>query len=138
MQCLAIKLPGGVAILCGRFPRRKACSVCHKHVGDKLCDGERAMGRGRTCDAPLCACCAVTRPDPKHPGDTLDFCPRHASQAPCSCSNVEDEHYTPGTRCCACRTFYAPQPIGSPQVCPKCHHMRAPAPEQLALGGVHG
>src|SRR4051812_4346797 len=112
MQCLAIKLPGGAAILCGRFPRQKPCSVCHKHVGDKLCDGTPTGGRKGTCDAPLCACCAVTRPDPKDPSDSLDFCPRHASQAPCSCSNQEDEHGTPGTRCCACKTFYGLQPLG--------------------------
>ena len=80
MQCRAIRLPGGVAILCGRFPRHKACSVCRRHVGDKLCDGMR--GTRETCDAPLCACCAVTRPDPAKPGDTIDLCPRHKSQAP--------------------------------------------------------
>jgi hypothetical protein len=81
MQCRTVKLPGGVAILCGRFPRLKACSGCRVHVGDKLCDGRRQGKRG-TCDAPLCACCAVTRPNPKKHGDTLDFCRLHAHQAP--------------------------------------------------------
>jgi hypothetical protein len=87
MQCRTVKLPGGVAILCGRFPRQKACSVCRRHVGDKLCDG--APGTRETCDAPLCACCAVTRPDPRKKNDTLDFCPRHASQAPAEQLTIE-------------------------------------------------
>lgn len=82
MQCRSIKLPGGgTAIVCGRFPRAKPCSVCRVHVGNKLCDG-RIPGCPRTCDAPLCACCAVTRPNPKKPGDTLDYCPRCAPNAP--------------------------------------------------------
>jgi hypothetical protein len=91
MQCRTVKLPGGVAILCGRFPRRRPCSVCKVHVADKLCDGRvgtvgvsysggRAT-KAKTCDAPLCACCAATRPNPKKASDTLDYCPRCAPKA---------------------------------------------------------
>lgn len=78
MACIVMPLPGGgAAIVCGRFPRPKQCSVCRTHVGDKLCDGKVAGQRG-TCSAPICGCCATTRP---HGKDTLDFCPRHREQA---------------------------------------------------------
>lgn len=90
MQCRVIRLPGGVAILCGRFPQQKPCAFCKVHVGDKLCDGKPIGGRSGTCDAPICGCCAVTRPDPKKKNDTLDFCPRHASQAPPEQLAIED------------------------------------------------
>jgi hypothetical protein len=137
MECRKVKLPGGIAILCGRFPRRKPCSACREHVGDKLCDG-KVPGKRGTCDAPICGCCATTRRNPKKPSDTLDFCKAHADQAPCSCSNAEDENYAHGNLCCACDRFYVFQfPIGRQQVCP-CGHARAPVPEQLELGGSRG
>lgn len=94
MPCRSIDLGGGArAIICSRGRREQRCSVCKIHVGDKLCDGrvgtvgisygdsQRAT-KAKTCDAPLCRCCAVTRPDPKKKDDTLDYCPRCAKNVP--------------------------------------------------------
>lgn len=76
MKCTPIVLPdGGTAIVCGRGPRAKPCSVCGNYLGSQLCDG-RIPGKRSTCNAPLCKRCATTQPNPRNSSDTLDYCPR--------------------------------------------------------------
>ena len=65
MTCNIVKTARGVAIVCTR-PR--GCTVCGARA-DKLCDFPR--GDGKTCDAPLCARCAVAK------GPERDWCPTH-------------------------------------------------------------
>lgn len=77
MVCRTIALPGGgIAIVCGPRPRRRAplrccvCNVSEPLATMKLCDGPAIRGPG-TCDAPVCVehACHV-EPD-------SDYCPRH-------------------------------------------------------------
>ena len=78
-----VQLPGiGGVLVCTRGRRaRRLCAVCRKRPHSKLCDGRKATGG--TCDKPLCGVCAITRPDPKKPGETLDFCgAAHAASVP--------------------------------------------------------
>lgn len=42
------------------------------HTADFLCD--KPIGRGKTCDLPLCWCCRVTI------GEDYDLCPVHAAE----------------------------------------------------------
>lgn len=81
MICERVKVAGGTVIVCSRgHRRRKPCNVCG-NPSSLLCDGKAAAGEG-TCDQPLCTQCSTSRPNPKKPGDTLDFCPRCAKAAP--------------------------------------------------------
>lgn len=60
--------------------------------------------------------------------------PRNYHWVVCGCYNVENEHHTPGTRCCRCREFYKLQlPLGRLQQCPHCHHVRATAAKDERL-----
>lgn len=70
-------MPGsGGVIICTRGRRQPLCGVCRKNRSSKLCDGKSSSsGVARTCDLPLCSACAVTRPDPQKPRDTIDYCP---------------------------------------------------------------
>jgi hypothetical protein len=64
-----VKLPDGTAALVtGNFPRPKPCT-CGKE-STRLCDW--IIGRGRTCDAPLCDSCTSS------PAPDKDLCKRHA------------------------------------------------------------
>jgi hypothetical protein len=68
-RCKWVKLPdGNTAILTGNFPRPKDCA-CGK-PSTRLCDW--IIGRGRTCDAPLCDACTSS------PAKDKDLCKRHA------------------------------------------------------------
>lgn len=72
MPCERMDLPGrGMAIVCTRGVRRRACSVCGRRGAELLCDG-RVPGKG-TCDAPLCRGCAVSA------GAGVDHCPACAA-----------------------------------------------------------
>lgn len=92
MECRRVPVPGGVAIVCGRFPKAKPCSACGA-PSTRLCDfplkGPRA---GKTCDKPLCDRCAAAF------GDEVDYCPPHARlaaaaatapPAPLACQDAE-------------------------------------------------
>lgn len=87
MQGDDVKLPGlGTVRICrrGRHKFAPRCGVCKFRRATKLCDGHKPNDPG-TCDKPLCSTCAITRPDPdpKKPGETLDFCcARHAATVP--------------------------------------------------------
>ena len=66
-----VRLEGGVtAIVChsGPRPRSKPCKCCGTR-SNLLCD--YPTGPRRTCDAPLCRGCAVSR------GPNVDYCPHH-------------------------------------------------------------
>ncbi len=73
--------------LCGEMAT--PCSVCGA-FSEHLCD--YPMGKGRTCDAPLCANHAIrikprpqnrlrVTPDPDCPDETdwIEFCPQHST-----------------------------------------------------------
>ena len=67
MACERVQLEGGgVAIVCGRFPRvrPRKCRGCGQKTADLLCDGPKPGGR--TCDAPVCAKCAKTIGPDRH------------------------------------------------------------------------
>lgn len=84
MPCDPVKVPRGTVLLCSRGRRKFAprCGVCKWRRATKLCDGHKPNDLG-TCDKPLCSTCAITRPDPKKPDETLDFCSaRHAATVP--------------------------------------------------------
>lgn len=79
MTCTAIKLEGGVAIVCTREPprRARACSSCGTSTKDyHLCDfplrGKRA---GATCSKPVCTTCTTPI------GENRDLCPPHMRMA---------------------------------------------------------
>lgn len=61
MLCEVVDLGDGRrAILCGvRRRPLQMCAVCRTRPSERLCDGR--VGRGRTCDKPLCATCAISR-----------------------------------------------------------------------------
>ncbi len=64
MVCRTMPLPGGgYAIVCGPAPKRKRCSACGKPA-DLLCDWK--VDTAKTCDAPICAACAVEPAPDKH------------------------------------------------------------------------
>lgn len=76
MTCRITPIPGGFIATCtrGRQPERAPCSVCKARPHTQLCDFElRGKAAGRSCDAKLCASCAVKA----GPGDR-DLCPAHA------------------------------------------------------------
>lgn len=57
----------------------------------------------------------------------------------CTCSNAEDEHWIPGHRCCVCSAFFRLQiPIGSPQRCPSCGHVRGTVLVEIGKPVVSG
>jgi len=63
MVCRIVPMPGGGrAFVCGPKPRRQRCA-CGKPA-DLLCDWK--LGDGKTCDAPLCAACAIEPAPDKH------------------------------------------------------------------------
>ena len=63
-------LPDGTRAIVCFSGRRKAtpCSICRKR-STLLCDFP--VGRGKTCDTPLCRGCAVS------PRNGVDHCPHH-------------------------------------------------------------
>ena len=73
MPCEHVKFPGGHAIVCTRGKRmpRKCYMNCGRW-SSKLCDWP--VGKGRTCDRPLCDTCAVAA------GKDMDFCPSHSQE----------------------------------------------------------
>lgn len=74
MTCTITKIPGGFIATCTRGqPARAPCSTCKSQPHEKLCDFPlRGESAGRTCDAKLCANCAV------NVGADRDLCPAHA------------------------------------------------------------
>jgi len=61
---------GRHAIVCGPPARARKCIVCGVSTKEpKLCDFP--VGKGKTCDAPMCRACA------RHTDPDTDFCPRH-------------------------------------------------------------
>lgn len=72
MTCETVQLPGGAtAIVCSRGRRHRACSVAGcARTATLLCDAPK--GRGRTCDAAMCAGHAT------EVGPDLHHCPSHA------------------------------------------------------------
>lgn len=71
----------GVGFACSRGQKRKTCSV-HGCSGSatKLCDfpltGKKA---GQTCDRDLCEAHATRMPGRPLAGQTIDYCPTHAT-----------------------------------------------------------
>ena len=75
MPCMVVDIPGhGRAHVCVRGGRSKRCSFCSTGYVEKLCDFD--VGKGRTCDAGMCAKCAT------NVGEDRDFCPKHKGQTP--------------------------------------------------------
>ena len=68
MYCDVLSINGRPAIVC-RSGRRPTCKFCKHRSAVKYCDAP--IGRGRTCDAPMCAECA------KSVGFNKDVCPDH-------------------------------------------------------------
>lgn len=69
MPCIKMDSPGMVGFICTRSRREiKPCSCCGK-PSTCLCD--YPLGRGRTCDMPLCNECRA------HVGMDTDLCPLH-------------------------------------------------------------
>lgn len=63
-----------VGVMCGNFPKPKACIYCGKE-STKLCDfpvGRTKAGKKKTCDLPLCDTCAL-----KGVSADVDFCKPH-------------------------------------------------------------
>ena len=60
--------PEGVGFICGPMAADSALCRC-SHLADLLCDWP--IGDGKTCDLPLCRCCA------KEIGDDLHVCAIH-------------------------------------------------------------
>jgi len=74
MTCVPIKSGDVRGFLCGGKALQQV-SLCEcGRVATYLCD--HPVGRGRTCDRPLCDGCAV-----HHPPDT-DYCQPHGRQLP--------------------------------------------------------
>jgi len=71
MKCQVLKVGDTTAIVCSRGKRWKKCQFCGRGAS-LLCDGAKASGPRGTCDADLCATCAV------HVGTDRDLCPRCA------------------------------------------------------------
>lgn len=76
VMCEHVKVPGGLAIICGgRRGRRPPCL----HCGDPAefeCDGPPPEGsRRKTCDRPLCRRCRIHVPPDR------DYCKAHREQA---------------------------------------------------------
>ena len=68
-RCNWVKLQDGTAaIVCGPKPKNCGCGK----PSTRLCDW--IIGRGRTCDAPLCDSCTSS------PAPSKDLCKRHAEQ----------------------------------------------------------
>lgn len=76
MPCTPFDLGNGVTgIACTRGSSRKRCKECGANAS-KLCDYPlRGKSAGRTCDANLCARCAV------NVGPDRDYCGVHARVA---------------------------------------------------------
>ena len=75
MPIVTIPTPDGpitAHILC-RKRGRKLCEFCRNLYVEKLCDF--STGRGKTCDAGMCAKCASSV------GPDQDYCPRHKHEA---------------------------------------------------------
>jgi hypothetical protein len=80
MTCNHVRLQNGAsAIVCSRSTPRRRCSNGRRgnvsasqciRTATKLCD--YPLGNGKTCDKPLCDCCAV------NVGPDRDYCPKHA------------------------------------------------------------
>lgn len=68
MFCRTMRVPGGIAVLCGARPRRARCSVCGVLGAELLCDGPGGKP-GATCDAKICRGCA------RAGVSGLDYCP---------------------------------------------------------------
>lgn len=72
MACERVPMPGGgYAIVCGTRSRRQRCA-CGKPA-TLLCDWKVPECRSGTCDAPICASCALS------PAPEKDLCPTHAA-----------------------------------------------------------
>lgn len=63
-------IDGGPTIMCGKIDDWKHCPCVHN--SDFLCD--YPVGRGKTCDLPLCYCCR------EHVGEELDLCLIHFAE----------------------------------------------------------
>lgn len=72
MGCALTQIGDGVAFVCGNSIAACACN----YVATALCD--YPMGKGRTCDAPLCERCRVRQGGALR---DIDFCPPHALMA---------------------------------------------------------
>lgn len=68
MPCSHFRVGGQAVIICGR-KRIPACVACGG-IADRECDWK--LGRGKTCDKPVCSSCA------EHPAPEKDLCPAHA------------------------------------------------------------
>jgi hypothetical protein len=63
----------GPGFVCERGRVYDATAVCPcGHLSERLCDEQ--LGKGKTCDAPLCRCCATSV------GAELDLCRLHAAR----------------------------------------------------------
>lgn len=69
MVCSTLKIGETVAIVCGPRARRKRCAC--GETGRFLCDWK--IGKGRTCDKPLC------KEHAKQVGEDKHICPKHAA-----------------------------------------------------------
>ena len=70
-----VDLPGGGhAHICVRGQRSKRCAFCSNGYVEKLCDFP--VGKGRTCDAGMCAKCATAI------ARETDYCPKHKGHQP--------------------------------------------------------
>jgi len=68
--CVHVDLGGGsfaIARIAGKRP--EPCRFCRKKPSERLCDWK--VAGGKTCDAPMCAECAI------HVGKDKDICPAH-------------------------------------------------------------
>jgi hypothetical protein len=75
MPCKVVKLPNGMTAVVKMAPQRKKFCECGRPC-TKLCDfvlsPPEQITHKRTCDKPMCDCCAV------HVGPELDYCKPHA------------------------------------------------------------
>lgn len=73
MSCTHIKAPGGfTAIVCTRGRKPQRCGWCTHTASVFLCDWK--IGKGKTCDKPLCAQHAQEVAPDKH------LCPKHVKE----------------------------------------------------------
>ncbi len=86
MPCATIVFDGGTGMICGSAV--VPCSQCGRSA-DYLCDWP--LGKGKTCDAPLCERHAISQglianqlrlfDDPPDPESEVHFCPTHSLMA---------------------------------------------------------
>ena len=71
MACRAIKIGDSTAVVCGRRAQQMRCKYCRRER-ERLCDYQVTRnGRAATCNAPMCAKCAI------NVGPNKDYCRPH-------------------------------------------------------------